>query len=107
VLKGSLLLIPSLYFISRILIQVYLTFLVVKLISKVLIIAYLSFGDFIGEFQVLTLNTLGGFTIILSSSCLFHCYTYLELDPNTYWAVISLHISFPSEIIQDILLTSG
>jgi hypothetical protein len=42
-------------FISRALIQVYP---VVKLIFEVFIIAYISFGDFIGEFQVLTLNTL-------------------------------------------------
>jgi hypothetical protein len=50
VLKGVFLLIPSLYFISRLFLQVYLIDLVVKLISKVILIGYLLLRDLIGEF---------------------------------------------------------
>jgi hypothetical protein len=78
----------------------------VKSISTVLIIPYLLFRDYYGEFQVITLNTLGGYTIILSIPCLFHGYKNLELEFNIYWDVFALHISFPTKIIQDVLFTS-
>jgi hypothetical protein len=54
VLKGVFLLKTSLHFISRLFLQVYIINLVVNLVSKVLIVAYLLFKDHFGEFQVLT-----------------------------------------------------
>jgi Na+/serine symporter len=89
VLQGVFLLIPSLYFISRLFLQVYLTYLVVNLISNVLIIVYHLLRDLFGEFQVLTCETLGGFTIYFTSSCLVNVYISLELVSNTCWVVVA------------------
>jgi hypothetical protein len=89
VLKGVILLIPNLYFISRLFIQVYLTHLVVNLISKVVIIVYHLLRDLFGETQVLTCITLGGFTIYFTSYFLVNGCISLELVSNTCWVVFA------------------
>jgi hypothetical protein len=89
VLQGVFLLIPSLYFISILFTQAYLTYLEVNLISNVLIIVYHLLRGLFGEFQVLTCKTLGGFTIYFTSSCLVNAYTSLELVSNTCLVVIA------------------
>ena len=91
-LKGVFLLVPCLFFIARLFIQVYLIDLVVNFISKVLIVVYHLLRDLFGEFQVITCKTLGGFTIYFTTYCLVNCYTYLELISNTCWAVVAYNI---------------
>jgi hypothetical protein len=82
VFQGVFLLVPSLYLISRLFTQTYLTYLEVNLMSNVLIIVYHLLRGLFGEFQVLTCETLGGFTIYLSSG-LINVYIYLQLVYNT------------------------